>query len=73
MAPHLSLFSWLGVIPSGRRHGGRPLAAAGTNPPGFARAMIPQVPWGRGGSHAGILGCQEPLRGQLALNQAGSR
>uniref|UniRef100_A0A8C0UUH4 MAX dimerization protein 1 n=1 Tax=Cyanistes caeruleus TaxID=156563 RepID=A0A8C0UUH4_CYACU len=42
---------------------GRPLAAAGTNPPGFARAAVPRVPQGRGGSPAGVLGCQEPLQG----------
>lgn len=73
MAPHLSLFSWLGVIPSARRHSGRPLAAAGTNPPGFAHALIPCVSWGRGGSHTSRSGCQEPLGGELGSNQAGSR
>lgn len=76
MAPHLSLFSWLGAIPSARRHSGRPLAAARTDPPGFARAVIPRVPRGWGGSRAGVSECQEPLQGQLGAlgsNQAGSR
>lgn len=66
MAPHLSLLSWLGAIPSARRHGGRPLAAAGTNPPGFVRAVIPGVSQSRGGSvfaHAGVWGVRSPSGG----------
>lgn len=63
MAPHLSLFSWLGAIPSARRHGSRPLAAARTIPPGSAWAVIPRVPWGRGASRAGVSDVRSPSRG----------